>query len=73
MSTTTNIHWAQSITYQRIKFGTFHTHRFTVTAKDGNVHEFDCFAAGPLELELLPDDMTHELKQAANQAETVPA
>jgi hypothetical protein len=73
MSTSTNIYWAQSIKYQRIKFSNFYTHRFTVTTKDGSVHEFDSFSAGPLELQMLPDDMAHELKQAANEAEAVPA
>ena len=72
MSTSTNIHWAQSVTYQRIQFSNFYTHRFTVTTKDGSVHEFNAFSVRALELQHLPDDVAHEVKQAANEPEAVP-
>jgi hypothetical protein len=59
-----NIHGAKSITFQRVEFSNFYTHRFTVTLDDGIVMEFDAFAPVAMDLQMLPDDKAIEVKQA---------
>jgi hypothetical protein len=65
MDTSMNIHGTQSITYQRVQFETFWTHRFTVVTGDGSRHEFDAFSYVPdgLQLTILPDDMASSMKR----------